>query len=315
MLFMKSDQTHDLGHLSMVIHDDHDLRLPDDHNTTDYVSFSPKKSMMGPLLTGTESNHDGFGTNLKDVSEVLTLYNVDTAAMLKKWDNLKKSGQMYDLLDWNCARGAIEVFNAGYPNCVVPEAPLWTPESAFQYIKQLQPRVNSDVTDPKSVPLETIHSRQIEPPPTGVSVVVVVVIVLAAFFGTLLLAVLGGLIVIMKIRGDAERKLDGALARLLISAAAQNMGNTKSKGAVHDINLAIHHQKSGKASEAEFSEWAKENNMSAKQAKILWKELDANHDKTLSKEEWNKFIKHRPHLNFLVARMKSVAPTQCRESV
>ena len=182
------------------------------------------------------------------------------------------------------------------------------------YFLQLQPHVNSGVTDPKSVPLETIHSRQIEPPPTGVSVVVVVAIVLAAFFGTLLLAVLGGLIVIMKIRGDAERKLDGALARLLISAAAQNMGNTKSKGAVHpaadDINLAIHHQKSGKASEAEFSEWAKENNMSAKQAKILWKELDANHDKTVSKEEWNKFIKHRPHLNFLVARMKSVAPTQ-----
>ena len=92
---------------------------------------------MGQLLNGTQSHHGGFGTHAKDVADVLTLYNVDTDAVLKKWDSLKKSGQMYDLINWNCARAVIDVFDAGYPNCVVQNSPLWTPESAFDYLKQV----------------------------------------------------------------------------------------------------------------------------------------------------------------------------------
>ena len=137
ILLSKPDQTHDFGHLAMVVHDDHNLRLPDDHNTTHYVSFSPEKASMGPMLTGTKSHHGGFGTNVKGVTHVLTLYNIDTDAVLKKWDSLKKSGQMYDLINWNCARAVVNVFNAGYTNCVVPKHALWTPESLFDYLKQV----------------------------------------------------------------------------------------------------------------------------------------------------------------------------------
>ena len=137
ILLSKPDQTHDFGHLAMVVHDDHNLRLPDDHNTTHYVSFSPEKASMGPMLTGTKSHHGGFGTNVKGVTHVLTLYNIDTDAVLKKWDSLKKSGRMYDLMDSNCARAVIDVFHAGYPNCVEPHSLLWTPESAFGYLKKV----------------------------------------------------------------------------------------------------------------------------------------------------------------------------------
>ena len=137
ILLAKSDETHDFGHLTMVVHDDDSLRLPDDHNTTHYVSFEPEKSSMGPMLTGTKSENGGFGTRVKDVTDVLTLYNIDTDAVLKKWDSLKKSGRMYDLMNSNCARMVIDVFNAGNPNCAVPNRLLWTPESAFDYLKQV----------------------------------------------------------------------------------------------------------------------------------------------------------------------------------
>ena len=137
ILLQRPEQQQDFGHIAMVVHDSHDLHLPDDHDTTHYVSFSPDKASMGPMLTGTKAKYDGFGTKLKGVTHVLTLYKVDTEAVLKKWDWLKKSGQMYDLVNWNCARAVVTVFNAGYPECMAMESALWTPEAAFEYLKQV----------------------------------------------------------------------------------------------------------------------------------------------------------------------------------
>ena len=179
------------------------------------------------------------------------------------------------------------------------------------YISQLQSYVNSGgdsdaVLDPeKTVSLAAIHSRQIFPS-TGVSAGVVIAIVLAAFFGTLLLAVVVAMIVIMRIRENANQQLDTAVARLLISATAHN---TKGSGTAptDQINKNIDRDQDGKTDEAEFSAWAKENNITTDQAKILWKKLDGNRDKSVSTNEWESFIGDRPHLKFLVSQMKTAA--------
>ena len=139
---------------------------------------------------------------------------------------------------------------------------------------------------------------------------VVIAIVLAAFFGTLLLAVVVATIVVMRTRANANHQLDKVMVRLLISATAHN---TKGSGTtpIADIHQKIDHSHDGRVDEGEFSVWAKENNITTKEAKILWKQLDKNCDKSVSKEEWDHFIGNRPYLKFLVARMKSVAdPTE-----
>ena len=184
------------------------------------------------------------------------------------------------------------------------------------YISQLQPHVNSGrdsektVRDSeKTVSLDAIHSRQILPS-TGISAGVVIAIVLGAFFGTLLLAVVVAMIVIMRIRENANQQLEKALARLLISATAHNTKGSGTAPTDH-INKAADSNQDGKIDEGEFSAWAKENNITTDQANMLWKELDVNRDKSVSTDEWENFIGHRPHLKFLVARMKSAhAPTE-----
>jgi len=56
----------------------------------------------------------------------------------------------------------------------------------------------------------------------------------------------------------------------------------------------------------EFSAWANKHNLDVDQAKIMWNSLDSNRDGQISKKEWDKFIKKRPNLKWLVMRMNSV---------
>ena len=136
-ILLSKDRAATLGHIAVIVHDDHDLALPSDLDTTRYMSFWPGIDATGPMLTGTKARYAGFGTDLENVTEVVTLYNVDTDSVLKKWDNIKKSAQMFDAVEWNCARTAIEVLNAGHPNCLVDPDCLWTPKTAFEHIKKV----------------------------------------------------------------------------------------------------------------------------------------------------------------------------------
>ena len=123
------------GHVAMVLHEDHSLALPEGLDDTHYVSFSNHRDTVGVMITGTKADHVGFGHDLKGVTETVTLYNADVEAMMTKWDDIKNSGQMFDLLEWNCARVALEVLNEGYPDCVVAlEDQLWTPTNMFRHV-------------------------------------------------------------------------------------------------------------------------------------------------------------------------------------
>ena len=152
---------------------------------------------------------------------------------------------------------------------------------------------------------EVVRSRQIYPPKgDGVPAGVVVATVLGVFFGTLLLAAVSMVIVVMKVKANARKMLDQALARLLLNACIHD-GNG-------DINQSMDSNRDGKADETEFVSWAKENKITRQQSRILWKELDANHDNVLSLQEWDDYMDCRPHLKFLLTRMKEVRRGQFR---
>ena len=126
------------GHISMVLHDNDKLDLPKDLNNEHYVSFSNHRDAIGVMITGTKADHVKFGHDLNVVNKTLTLYNANVTAMLKKWQKVKESGQMFDLLEWNCARTLLEILNEGYPDCQVSLGhQLWTPNNVFSYITQV----------------------------------------------------------------------------------------------------------------------------------------------------------------------------------
>merc|ERR1719159_60573 len=82
-------KTGTFGHMSMILHDNHDLALPEDEDDTNYVSFSNQGNTVGAMVTGTKATYVGFGHDLRDVTDVFTLYNVNTAAMKAKWKDIK----------------------------------------------------------------------------------------------------------------------------------------------------------------------------------------------------------------------------------
>ena len=107
-----------------------------DLDTKHYVSFDPDGSMSS-AITGSRAQYVGFGKHLKAVTKATTLYNADTDAMVKAWESIKKSGQMYDLVEWNCARVVMEVLRSGFPDCNFPIHKLMEPSTAFGYIEQV----------------------------------------------------------------------------------------------------------------------------------------------------------------------------------
>ena len=131
------------GHISMVLHESDKLELPKDLNNEHYVSFSNHLDAIGVMITGTKADHVKFGHDLNVVNKTLTLYNANIPAMLQKWQKIKDSKQLFDLLEWNCARTLLEILNEGYPDCQAPlgdsnvSSQLWTPNSAFSYITQV----------------------------------------------------------------------------------------------------------------------------------------------------------------------------------
>ena len=127
------------GHISMVLHDDNELLLPEDLDNEHYVSFSNQRDAIGVMITGTKADHVQFGHDLKNVTKTVTLYNANVAAMLKKWKAIKQNRQMFDLLEWNCGRTLLEVLNEGYPDCKVALADqLWTPTNAFRHVNAVR---------------------------------------------------------------------------------------------------------------------------------------------------------------------------------
>ena len=135
VLLTKPDKTGTLGHIAMVIHKDHSLDLPEDHDTVHYVSFSNVGNTIGAMVTGTKAVHMGFGVELAGVTKSVTLYNADVDAMATKWEKIKQSKQMFDLMQWNCARMMLEVLQAGYPERDMPLQQLWTPERAYNFVE------------------------------------------------------------------------------------------------------------------------------------------------------------------------------------
>ena len=126
------------GHLAMVLHtDDAKLGLPDDDDNKQYVSFSNYGNTIGAIITGTQATHVGFGRDLENVTKTVTLYNADVQKMEKKWDEIKKGGVMFDILEKNCAYTVLEVLSAGYPECKMNFKQLWTPEQAFAKISEV----------------------------------------------------------------------------------------------------------------------------------------------------------------------------------
>jgi len=153
----------------------------------------------------------------------------------------------------------------------------------------------------------------------------VVAIALACFFGTLLLAILVAVIIIMKIKAEAAQQLDRNIANLLISASSGkggpnlgkvSEGNVKKNSVVPDADLAdtIQHtmemtdtDDDGKTDKKEFMNWAREHNFNPKQAKLMWSDLDRDHNNHVTRAEWEKYIDKRPNLKWLATRLHSVA--------
>ena len=162
-----------------------------------------------------------------------------------------------------------------------------------------------------------------------------------SFLGNLVLVavVLGA--VIAKVRADAEKKLETGLAKLLIAAREkaskvggpakkyaiqpngagqpsrldldgldeplQRLGSPRISDAITQIMDAQNPdaEPDGMTDFAEFESWARDHNLSDKQTKMLWKDLDKNKDSQVSKQEWDEFIQKRPKLKWLVTRLKS----------
>jgi len=336
VLLTKPNTKGSIGHIAMVMHKDHGLGLPDNHDNDHYVSFSNVGNTIGAMITGTKAVHVGFGTELAGVTKTITLYNADVPAMLTKWQALKQSRQMFDLLEWNCARIMLEVLQAGYPDSVMPRDQLWTPERAYDFVVHVEPNVNTDApkTDDADT-LKAIHARQIVPeaPPArtitkSVPPTILVAVALGSFFTTLAIAGLAAGIVIVKMKADAAQQLDRKLANLLISATTKKPGaagvggkyqldpskhpHAKSNSVAPDSALSVTIQeqmdtgtKDGQTDFEEFSEWAKNHNLTEKQAKMMWKDLDKNHDKHVTSKEWEDYIDKRPNLKWLATRLQS----------
>jgi len=341
VLLTKPDKTGTLGHIAMVIHKDHSLDLPEDHDTEHYVSFSNVGNTIGAMVTGTKAVHMGFGVELAAVTHSVTLYNADFDAMAKRWENIKQNKQMFDLMEWNCARIMLEVLQAGYPERDMPLAQLWTPERAYNFVKLVEPNVNAGAPKAKNgETLKAIHDRQIEPETRTIVKEIptehLVAVALSSFFCTLVIAGLAAGIVIMKMKADAAQELDRRLANLLISATSQNKPGathiagkkyqgsgppskqqpTKKNSVVPDSALCVTIQeemdtvtKDGETDFEEFSEWAQNHKLTKQQAKMMWNDLDSNHDKHVTSKEWDEYIQKRPNLKWLVKRLQSCRRT------
>jgi len=343
VLLTKPDRTGTLGHIAMVIHKDQTLGLPEDHNTDHYVSFSNVGNTIGAMVTGTKAVHMGFGVELADVTKSITLYNADFDAMAKQWKKIKQNKQMFDLMKWNCARMMLEVLQAGYPERDMPLEQLWTPERAYDFVELVEPNANAGAPEAKNVEtLKAIHARQIVPETSTRTIIQeiptehLVAVALGSFFCTLVIAGLSAGIVIMKMKADAAQELDRRLANLLISATSQNKPGatlgagkkyqasgppskqqpTKMNSVAPDSALSVTIQeemdtgtKDGETDFEEFSEWAKNHNLTKKQAKMMWNDLDRNHDKHVTSKEWDEYIQKRPNLKWLVTRLQSCRHT------
>merc|ERR1711964_455935 len=260
--------------------------------------------------------------------------------MSKKWKAMKQSRQMFDLMEWNCARMMLEVLQAGYPDCAMPLDQLWTPERAYHFVGLIEPGANAGAPKEKNAEtLKSIHARQIVPeaPPARIIIQSIptehlVAVALGSFFCTLVFAGLAAGIVIMKMKADAAQELDRRLANLLISATSQKKSgggasrgsgkkyqtmptkqqHTKKNAVAPDSALSVTIQeemdtgtKDGQTDFEEFSEWAKTHNLTTKQAKMMWNDLDRNHDKHVTSNEWEEYIQERPNLKWLVTRLQS----------
>merc|ERR1712176_438790 len=258
----------------------------------------------------------------------------DTNAVMKSWRKIQSSGQMFDMLEWNCARTALEVLNAGLSaSCRIPlEKKLWTPRRVEEYIQLLQPKMQK--VSSVNVNKDSIVARQIvlKQGAVGIPPIIVVVVALSCFFGTLIIAVFVGVVLIMKIKAAATQQLDRNLANLLISAAASNTGTgpklTGTSGPedpaaqkykakkssvlpAPSVAQSIHQDMDigatdGKTDKDEFFTWAREHNFTNKQAKIMWADLDRDHNNCVSSKEWEKYIDKRPNLKWLATRLQSV---------
>merc|ERR1719203_2273643 len=167
--------------------------------------------------------------------------------MLKEWDNTKTSNQMFDLMNWNCARTVLEVLQAGYPDCDMHLKQLWTPDRAMRYIKDVKRATHSKVITarrPHDVTAEAIRARQIPPEvrtltkfeDRGIPWALIVGIGLGTFFLNLVLVVVVLGIVIWRIKAQAEKKLETGLANLLISA--RGPGNHKPRPSYEPSSIA-----------------------------------------------------------------------------
>ena len=206
---------------------------------------------------------------------------------------------------------------------------------------QVEPNVNAGAPKAKNAEtLKAIHDHQIEPETRTITKSIptehLVAVALGSFFCTLVIAGLSAGIVIMKMKADAAQELDRRLANLLISATSQNKPGathiagkkyqasgppskqqpTKMSSVVPDSALSVTIQeemdtgvKDGKTDFEEFSEWAKNHNLSKKQAKMMWNDLDRNHDKHVTSKEWDEYIQKRPNLKWLVTRLQSCRRT------
>jgi len=337
------------GHFSMVVHEDDTLALPEDLDDKDYMSFSNHRDAVGVMITGTKAEHVKFGHDLKVVTKTLTLYNADTVAMKAKWEDLKNSGQMFDLLHWNCARTALEVLNAGYPECTVKlEDQLWTPANAWGYVNAMANVVNPDDKKPPSSPTaeafemisaETIRGRQIKQQTLIEQQIPVIVILVAigSFVFNLILVAVVIWAVIARARAVAEAKLERGLAKILLYVAA-NTGAWpgKKKRAVPKPSYVVPTNKDedplspgeppsprlsdhiiahmdigdhdGETDFEEFEAWAKRRAVGLKPGEILcvWNKLDHDHDGKVTKQEWDRFMRKRKKLKWLITNIKSI---------
>merc|ERR550514_1019108 len=120
---------------------------------------------IGAMITGTKAVHVGFGEDLAKVTKSITLYNADVDAMKKKWTGIKQSRQMFDLMEWNCARTTLEVLKAGFPDCQSSFDhldQLWTPQRAYDFVKVVASNVNAGAPATNNDEmLKNIHARQI----------------------------------------------------------------------------------------------------------------------------------------------------------
>merc|ERR1712139_524511 len=244
----------------------------------------------------------------------------------------------FDLMEWNCARIMLEVLQAGYPECDMPLDQLWTPERAYNFVQLVEPNANAGAPKAKNAEiLKDIHARQIEPETRTIIKEIptehLVAVALASFFCTLVVAALSAAFVIMKMKADAAQELDRRLANLLISATSQNKPATTGAGKKYQavpskqqhvkknsvapdsaLSTTIQEEmdtgtKDGKTDFDEFSEWAKNHNLTKKQAKMMWNDLDRDHDKHVTTKEWDEYIQKRPNLKWLVTRLQSCRRT------